>query len=250
MAKKTERRLPSRISISADHAGVARCKPMIPTESLKAYFDRARRFDQDRAMQIERSSRIAWSIASVSAVIAGVAVFAVAGLTPLKTVEPFVVRVDNATGIVDVVSALTSTAGTYDEAVTKYFAAKYVRAREGYVWSEAEENFRTIALLSTQAEQARFSDIYRGSNPQSPQNVYGRAATARITIASISLINENVVSVRYMRTITRGEEARSSHWVATLTYSYANAPMSATDRLVNPLGFAVSDYRADPEAIN
>ena len=53
-----------------------------------------------------------------------------------------------------------------------------------------------------------------------------------------------------MRTITRGEETRTSHWVATLTYSYANAPMSSTDRLVNPLGFAVSEYRADPEAIN
>src|SRR5690606_31266638 len=98
-------------------------------------------------------------------------------------------------------------------------------------------------LLSTQAEQARFSTAYRGSNAESPQNIYGRAATARINIASISLINQNVVSVRYMRTIVRGEETRTSHWVATLTYSYANAPMSSTDRLVNPLGFAVSEYR-------
>ena len=223
---------------------------MVSTSGLKSYFEKARRFDQDRILQIERSNRIAWSIAIVSSIVASVAIFAVAGLTPLKTVEPFVIRVDNATGIVDVISALTSTAGTYDEAVTKYFAAKYVRAREGYVWSEAQENFRTVALLSTQAEQARFSTAYRGSNAESPQNIYGRAATARINIASISLINQNVVSVRYMRTIVRGEETRTSHWVATLTYSYANAPMSSTDRLVNPLGFAVSEYRADPEAIN
>ncbi|MXN48711.1 virB8 family protein [Shinella kummerowiae] len=223
---------------------------MVSTGNLKSYFEKARRFDQDRMMQIERSNRIAWSIAIVASVIAGVSVFAIAGLTPLKTVEPFVVRVDNSTGIVDVVSALTSTVDTYDEAVTKYFAAKYVRAREGYVWSEAEENFRTIALLSTQVEQARFSAIYRGSNPESPQNIYGRGATARVNIASISLINQNVVSVRYIRRITRGEQVRSSHWVATLTYSYVNAPMSSTDRLVNPLGFAVSEYRADPEAIN
>lgn len=222
---------------------------MVTTDNLKSYFDKARRFDQDRLMQVERSNRIAWSIAVVSGIVAAVAVFAVAGLTPLKTVEPFVVRVDNSTGIVDVVSALTSTAGTYDEAVTKYFAAKYVRAREGYVWSEAQENFRTIALLSTQAEQTRFAALYRGSNPQSPQNTYGRGATARIDIASISLINQNVVSVRYMRTITRGEEVRTTHWVASITYSYANAPMSSTDRLVNPLGFVVSEYRADPEEV-
>ena len=222
---------------------------MLSPDSLKSYFDKARRFDQDRMIQIERSTRIAWSIAIASGLVAGISVFAIAGLTPLKTVEPFVVRVDNSTGIVDVVSALTSTAGTYDEAVTKYFAARYVRAREGYVWSEAQENFRTIALLSTQAEQTRFAALYRGSNAESPQNIYGRAATARIDIASISLINQNVVSVRYMRTITRGDDVRTTHWVASLTYSYVNAPMSSTDRLVNPLGFVVSDYRADPEEV-
>ncbi len=223
---------------------------MVTTDNLKNYFEKARRFDQDRMIEVERSNRLAWSIAIAAGIVAGISILAVASLAPLKTVEPFVVRVDNSTGIVDVVSALSATAGTYDEAVTKYFAAKYVRAREGYVWSEAQENFRTIALLSTQAEQARFAATYRGSNPQSPQNVYGRSATVRINIVSIALINQNVVSVRYIRSLTRGEEVRTTHFVATLTYSYANAPMSSTDRLVNPLGFAVSEYRADPEAID
>jgi len=223
---------------------------VVSSDNLKSYFEKARRFDQDRLIAVERSNRIAWSVAIAASVVAAVSGFAVAALTPLKTVEPFVIRVDNSTGIVDVVSALTSTAGTYDEAVTKYFAAKYVRAREGYVWSEAPENFRTVALLSTQTEQDRFASHYRGSNPDSPQVTYGRSATAKIHIASISLINQNVVSVRYMRTVTRGDEVRTSHWVATLTYAYANAPMSSTDRLVNPLGFVVSEYHADPEAIN
>jgi type IV secretion system protein VirB8 len=223
---------------------------MVSTDSLKNYFEKARRFDQDRLIQVERSARIAWCVAICASIIAVVSVFAIACLTPLKTVEPFVVRVDSSTGIVDVVSALTSTAGTYDEAVTKYFAAKYVRAREGYVSSEAEDNFRTVALLSTQPEQTRFAAAYRGSNPDSPQNIYGRSATSRINIISISMINASVASVRYMRTVTRGDDLRITHWVATLTFSYVNAPMSSTYRLVNTLGFVVSDYRADPEAIN
>ena len=223
---------------------------MVTTDRLKDYFDKARRFDQDRMIQMERSARVAWFVATGAGILAAISTVAIAGLTPLKTVEPFVVRVDNSTGIVDVVSALASTAGTYDEAVTKYFAARYVRARESYVWSEAEENFRTVSLLSTTPEQTRFAAIYRGSNPDSPQNIYGRGATSRINIVSISLINANVLSVRYMRTITRGDETHTTHWVATLTFSYMNAPMSSTDRLINPLGFAVSDYRSDPEAIN
>jgi type IV secretion system protein VirB8 len=218
-------------------------------EPLKEYFERARRFDQDRLLTAYRSTRTAWSVAAVSAVLAACSVVAVAALAPLKSVEPFVIRVDNATGIVDVVSALTSEAGRYDEAVTKFFAARYVRAREGYVAVEAEENFKTASLLSTQPEQARFAAIYRGGNPESPQNIYGRSATARITVKAISLINRSVVSVRYLRAVTRGEEVRTTHWVATLTFAYVNAPMSTTDRLVNPLGFVVSEYRADPEVL-
>jgi len=223
---------------------------MVTTDSLKDYFDKARRFDQDRMVLAERSRRLAWFVAAVASILACVSIAAVAALTPLKTVEPFVIRVDNSTGIVDVVSALSSAAGSYDEEVTKYFAARYVRAREGYVWSEAEENFRTASLMSNAAEQQRFAAWYRGSNPESPQNVYGRSSTARIAIKSISLINANVVSVRYTRTITRGDDVRTTHWVATITYSYANAPISSSDRLVNPLGFVVSEYRADPEAFN
>ncbi|TPL88722.1 virB8 family protein [Mesorhizobium sp. B2-3-12] len=223
---------------------------MVTTDSLKDYFDKARRFDQDRMASAERSRRLAWFVAGVASVLACMSVTAVVALTPLKTVEPFVVRVDNSTGIVDVVSALSSAAGSYDEEVTKYFAARYVRAREGYAWSEAEENFRTASLMSNTAEQQRFAAAYRGSNPESPQNIYGRSATSRIGIKSISLINTNVVSVRYTRTITRGEDVRTTHWVATITYSYANAPISSSDRLVNPLGLVVSEYRADPEALN
>jgi type IV secretion system protein VirB8 len=223
---------------------------MVTTDSLKEYFDKARRFDQDRMVSAERSKRLAWFVAIVASVLACVSVAAMAALTPLKTVEPFVIRVDNSTGIVDVVSTMVSSAGSYDEEVTKYFAARYVRAREGYVWSEAEENFRTASLMSNAGEQQRFAAAYRGGNPESPQNVYGRSATSRIGIKSISLINSNVVSVRYTRTITRGEDVRTTHWVATITYSYTNAPISSSDRLVNPLGFVVSEYRADPEALN
>ncbi len=101
---------------------------MVTTDSLKEYFDKARRFDQDRMVSAERSKRLAWFVAIVASVLACVSVAAVVALTPLKTVEPFVIRVDNSTGIVDVVSAMASTAGNYDEEVTKYFAARYVRA--------------------------------------------------------------------------------------------------------------------------
>jgi type IV secretion system protein VirB8 len=218
-------------------------------ETLDDYFRKARTFEQDRLIMAEKSRRTAWMVAAGACAMAVVAVLAVAMLAPFKTVEPFVIRVDNSTGIVDVVTALSDSKDTYDEAVTKYFASKYVRAREGFVSEEAPENFRTVSLLSEATEQQRFAAYYRGSNPESPQVVYGRSATARITVKSISVINRNVAQVRYLREVRRGEESKITHWIATMTFSYVKTPMSEGNRLTNPLGFLVSEYKADPEAV-
>lgn len=84
---------------------------VMTNDSLKDYFDKARRLDQDRLISAERSRRLSWFVAVVASAIAAFSRAAVAALTPLKTVEPFMIRVDNATGIIDVVSALTSTVG-------------------------------------------------------------------------------------------------------------------------------------------
>jgi type IV secretion system protein VirB8 len=164
-------------------------------------------------------------------------------------VEPFVIRVDNSTGIVETVAALKETPARYDEAITKYFLAGYVRAREGFSSAEAETNFRAVSLLSAPPEQARFAARYRGSNPESPQVLHGRQGVATVRVKAISLLSDNVASIRYLTESRKGEETRTTHWIATLTFSYVNAPMASTDRLINPLGFQVSEYRADPETL-
>ena len=222
---------------------------MVVETSLKDYFANARRFDQDRVLSAVRAQRLAWGVAAISVAALCCSCLALAALAPFKTVEPYVIRVDNSTGIVDVVSALSSDKATYDEAVTKYFAARYVRAREGFSAAEAGESFRDVSLLSSADEQARFAAFYRGSNPESPQNVY-RGASAKLAVQAISLIGKTVVSVRYLRTVTKGDEVHTTHWVATITYLYSNdLKLSATDRLVNPLGFVVGDYHSDPETV-
>ena len=222
---------------------------MIRADELQTYFDNARRWEQDLLLSAQRSKRIAWVVAASACALAVVSVGAVAALAPLKTVEPFVIRVDNSTGIVETVAALKETPARYDEAVTKYFLARYVRAREGFSAAEAETNFRAVSLLSAPPEQARFAAWYRGSNPESPQVLHGKFGVATVRVKAISLLSDNVASVRYLTESRKGDETRTTHWIATLTFAYVNAPMASTDRLINPLGFQVSEYRADPEAL-
>lgn len=120
----------------------------VPSHDLKRYFAEAKRWDQDRLASAVRSKRLAWTVAGTAGGLAIAAVLAVAGLTPLKTTEPFVIRVDQATGAVDLARGLSEETGPvrYEEAVSKYFLAQYVRAREGYLDASAEEAFRLVRL--------------------------------------------------------------------------------------------------------
>ncbi len=219
-------------------------------DDLKGYFDEAKRWDQDRLAAAERSKRLAWSVAAFAGVLALAAVGAVAALTPLKTVEPFVVRVDRSTGAVDVMTGLKGADHlTYDEAVSKYFLGLYVRAREGWLPQAAEQNFRQVAIMSAAAEQERWADAFRPANPESPQVVWGDNAVSLIDVRAISFVSPKVANVRFHRTLRQAQQTTESDWIATVAFTYTKAPMAEADRLRNPLGFQVVTYRSDPEVV-
>lgn len=213
------------------------------------YLKEARSWETDRVSQTEKSRKIAWRIAIVSAAVALMSVLAVVMLTPLKSVEPFVIRVDNSTGIVDAVSGLDDARENYSEAINKYFTQWYVRYREGYSKELAESYYHNTGLMSASGEQQRYHQFFNPKSPASPLNVYGDHARVNVRIKSTSFINPNVALVRYTREITRGSDRPAvSHWAATITFHYSSAPMSVQDRGINPLGFQVTEYRNDPDS--
>ena len=222
----------------------------VPGSELKMYFEEARRWDQDRLASALRSRGLTWTVAGVAAILALAGVGAVAALAPLKTVEPFVVRVDNTTGAVDVMTGLKGVDHlTYDEAVSKYFLGLYVRAREGWLPQAAEQNFRQVSILSTPAEQQRWADAFRPANPQSPQVLWGERAESLVDVRAISFVSPSVANVRFHRTLRQAQQTLQSDWIATLAFTYTKAPMAEADRLRNPLGFQVISYRSDPEVV-
>jgi len=77
--------------------------------------------------------------------------------------------------------------------------------------------------------------------------VYAGGGTVNIRILNVSFLAPNIASVRYEKTIRANDAVTRSMWLATVTFRYSNAAMSEDDRLVNPIGFEVTDYRNDPE---
>ncbi len=215
------------------------------------FFEEGRTWETDRLRDAISSRRTAWIVASAACVIAGLSVIAVVGLTPLKKVEPFVVRVDNATGGVDIVSTLKDGKETYTEAVTKHFLLRYVLARESYSRQAASSNYESVGLMSTPAVAKRYFEQFNPENPQSPLVVYGKSTTAELKIKSIAFVGPTIANVRYSRLIYRvtGQAPETTQWVATIGFKYSSSSMRERDRLLNPLGFQVTEYRTDPDSL-
>lgn len=199
---------------------------------------------------IEKSNKRAWIIAFVSAFIAFLSIIAVLLLTPLKTIEPYVIRVDNTTGMVDILTMLNEKEITTNEALDKYFIAQYVKAREGYFYEILNQDYLLTQLMSSEKVANEYRAIYEGENAR--DQILKNSNEVRVEIISIVLGESNGVKTSTIRAniITKNLNTRgitSSTKVITLSYDYLLAKASEENRLLNPLGFKVLTYRIDNE---
>lgn len=210
------------------------------------YLAEAKSWETDKVRMSQKSAKTAWWVAIAASVLAFISVVTVAILGPQKTVIPFVIRVDNTTGVVDVISAIKDGKSTYDEVLNKYNLQWYVRWREGYSKYLIDEYYKNVAIMSAAEEQSRYGSLFSINNPQSPLKIYS-SSLVTIKIKSTSFINENTALVRYSKEVVGGSKAGLTHWAATINFEYVGTPMSEANRAINPLGFQVFEYRNDPD---
>jgi type IV secretion system protein VirB8 len=174
-------------------------------------------------------------------------------LTPLKRVEPFVVRVDNTTGVVDVVPQYSGKAEPA-EAVTRYLLTHYITVCERFNFATAESDYQECgAFHSAQRNQAWY-DLWNRSNPLSPLNLYKDGSTVRARVISVSFFERangvaDLAQVRYVkaRRAASASDEQATHWIATVQYGYSEPSKYPQTRSWNPLGFKVIDFRPEPE---
>jgi type IV secretion system protein VirB8 len=220
---------------------------------LQEYFRAAESWDANRSAQFKRSASVAWWVAVAGWVCAVASAIALVVLMPLKEVEPFVVRVDNSTGIVDVVPVYAGNAPV-DESITRYFLSHYLTVCERFNFSTAESDYEECgAFHSAQRNQAWYAE-WSATNPASPLNVHKDGSSVRVQVVSVSFFTRasglgDLAQVRYLKA-TRpagGAEETFSHWVATVQYAYVAPAKDPKTRRWNPLGFKVVDFKSEPE---
>jgi type IV secretion system protein VirB8 len=223
----------------------------VEKQDFEQYLREAQSWETNRLVQAEKSKKLAWIIAAAASGLAFVSVIAIVGLTPLKQTELRIVRVNETTGTVDILNEIPNAKTTYDETINRYFAGQYLRFREGYSRKLADEYYTSVGIMSAGAEQRRYGEWFNPKNPQSPLNLYGENARAKVHIKGYSFLKKDVVLVRYWKEVERGasEKPVITHWAATIVFKYSGAPMAEKDREINPLGFQVTEYRNDPDTV-
>lgn len=210
---------------------------------------------QDRYASALVSKNRFFLLAVVGILLSAVEALALVFLTPLKRVEPYVIQVDNKSGLTTVLKPLkdeTAPNLTQDEAITKSFIVKYVIARETYDPQDLNRNYDLVRLMSSSEEAKQFSDFVSNLNPESPVQRYKTTTTRTVKISSVSFLDQSkkTAQIRLMtREIQKDQQDRDQYWVAILTYRYVNSPMDEADRFNNPLGFQVQSYRLDQEIV-
>lgn len=213
----------------------------------EAYFQAARSWDEDRVANALRSRRVAWVIAGSACSVAALLALAVAALTPLKRVEPFVVRVDSATGIVDSVVRVSDAKLSQDEVTTKYFLRKYVTLRESYTRQQLQGNYDQLFLLTEPKVRLVLKKEWQKGSPTSPYTRFGDLGTAEVKIRTVTFLGPKIGQIRYVVTERKNGVETKRYMIATMEFRYVSRPESEEVLAVNPVGFQVTSWRADEE---
>jgi type IV secretion system protein VirB8 len=220
-------------------------------ESLADYYRDAQSWSADLETANEKSRKIAWIVAAAAALIAIMEALALILLVPLKTTVPYTLLVDKQTGFVQPLSPAGNQVVTADEALVRSFLAQYVVSREGFDIGTLRGDYRKVALWSSGEARRRYIAEMQASNPASPLASLPRQSIVDVEVRSISSISDDTAMVRFSATRTDPGGLRQTEqpFVAVVKYRFSSAPMSAADRLVNPLGFQVLRYRKNAESL-
>ncbi len=195
-------------------------------------------------------------------VIAFIGIFALTILSVIelnskKVYEPFVVQIEETTGIITKVNNESIRTLPNEKAVRNASLVRYILAREGYNYADYSFNFyQIVRLMSDSKVYSGFSSVTDPNNPESPVSL---GFEKRIDVRIKSLIDldesQNLVQVRIEKATLASGTATSEEnfkqnkksYIITLRYDYKDLDLSETERYINPLGLQVIAYSINEE---
>lgn len=192
--------------------------------------------------------------------VAILSVLSVYSLSPLKSVEPYLLTIDEKSGFTQKVDPVTRNQYAANESIDRYFLSKYIYAREAYTNVLLKYNSDVIRVMSTRNVFFKYRPTIDPAQPSSLPAILKDLGTREVRIISISYIQNPSVSgtsavtpakiaqVRFLVIDTfSGTGSPPQNLVATIGFEYADLDLNAQEQLINPLGFTVTSYQVQKE---
>ncbi|MEM6339128.1 MAG: VirB8/TrbF family protein [Pseudomonadota bacterium] len=176
-----------------------------------------------------------------------VSIGVVAYVINTKRFDPFVIQIDDTTGMAKIVNPINSQILNGNEALAQYFIKKYVVARETY----NPVDFTTLAkktvrLLSANSIYWEYRGYLRNEEVN-PAIKYGQKNTTFLVVKSWSKLNDNKYIIRFSINET-AQARRIYNKIAVVEFKYIPMELTEKDKDINPLGFQVTGYRVDDDS--
>lgn len=170
-----------------------------------------------------------------------VAVVFVKNIMASKSLEPYVIEVEEKTGIATTVDQLTTQNFTGNRMVRQYFINQFIHAASGYDPKTYKDDVNKVRLFSTPGV---YSDFRRRIRARS----LGVEASINVRVKSIQFPTGNTARIRLFTQAKFAEgQTKTSDEVIEMTFYFTNMKLTMEERLVNPLGFQVSRYDISEE---
>ena len=164
-----------------------------------------------------------------------------------KRFDPFVIQIDDTTGIAKVVNPLSSSILSGNEALAQYFIKKYIIARETYNPVDfSTEAKRIVRLLSSNSIYWDYRG-YLKNEAVDPTIKYGQKNTTYLVVKSWSKLADKKYIMRFSINETAGA-MKVFNKIAVVEFQYLPMELTENDKDVNPVGFQVTGYRMDDDS--
>jgi type IV secretion system protein VirB8 len=190
---------------------------------------------------VQRNVLLLFTIVSMFSV--AIAVMFVKNIMSSKSLEPYVIEVEQKTGIATVVDQLTTQNFTGDQMIRKYFINQFIHAASGYNPKTYKEDLEKVRLL---ASPGVYSEYRNRINARE----LGAYSNIEVRIKSVQFPDNNTAQIRLVRQVDMpDEETKNKDEVITMGFFFApDANLTMEERLINPLGFQVNKYLIAEEA--
>lgn len=220
----------------------------------------SRDWTSDKYQHVIVQRNILALIALGALAVAVLSVLSVYSMAPLKSVEPYLLTIDEKSGYTQKVEPVSRNQYASNEAIDRYFLSKYVYAREAYSSTLLKYNSNVVRVMSTQNVFYRYRPTVTPSVATSLPAVLKDNGSREVRIRSISYIQNpavpgnatvtptKIAQVRFIVSDTyAGTPLPPENLVATISFEYADLDLNEQEQIVNPLGFTVTSYQVQKE---